>query len=124
MSLDFTSLEKALLSLKEILEQPVNKYIRAGTIQCFEYTFELSWKMMQRVLKEQGIVTGSPMQAFREAEKTKLISNLNFWIEMLKQRNLTVHTYNEDTAEEVYNSIIHFPKKVDELIIRLKEESK
>lgn len=122
MTIDFSPLDKTLESLNDILKQPLDEYIKSGIIHRFQNTFELSWKMMQRVLKEQGITTGSPMQTFREAEKSQLISDLNFWIETLKKRNLTVHTYNEDTAEEVYQAVLNFPEKVEKLLTRLKKE--
>jgi len=122
--IDFTSIDKALASLKDALSQEMDEYRRDGVIQRFEYTFELSWKFMQRILKEEGVIASSPMQIFREAFKAELISDFELWAKLLKQRNLTVHTYNEKTANEVFESAKTFPKEVEKLIAVLKKRSK
>ena len=122
--IDFTSIDKALTNLKDALSQEMDEYRRDGVIQRFEYTFELSWKFMQRILKEEGVIASSPMQIFREAFKAELISDFDLWAKLLKQRNLTVHTYNEKTANEVFESAKIFPKEVETLITVLKKRSK
>lgn len=126
MSDDFSllPLKKALAGLEEILSQPKNKFMVAGTVQNFEYTFELSWKAMQRFLKLRGVDTGSPMQTFRAAKKEGLIQDVEVWAEYLKKRNLTVHTYNEKTAEEVYLAAKQFPLVVNQLIAKIEAEEK
>ena len=91
--INFSSLEKAILSLEDILKQKMDVYRRDGAIQRFEYTFELTWKMMQRVLKAQGIEAGSPKQVFRSALKADFIENVEDWFLFLEKRNLTVHIY-------------------------------
>lgn len=118
---DLTPLLQALSSLNEILEQDKNKFIVAGTIQNFKFTFELSWKAMQRFLKLRGVDTGSPNQVFRAAAKEGLIDNFEEWNGYLKMRNLTVHTYNKDTAEEVYAAAKCFPADVKKLIQKFDE---
>lgn len=112
-------LKKALDSLEDILKQPHNKYIVAGVVQNFEFTFELSWKAMQRFLKLQGVETGSPNQVLRAAAQEGLIIDLELWLTFLKNRNLTVHTYNEDVAEEVYQAAKLLPSTVHKLITKL-----
>ena len=117
---DLSSLQLAVKSLKEALKQDYNEFIRDAAIQRFEYTFELAWKAMKRTLKEEGSEVGSPKQVFRSAFEAKLIDNLELWFSLLKERNLTVHTYNVETAKEVYNSAKKFPEIVDQLINNLK----
>lgn len=74
---------------------------RAGTIQAFEYCFELTWKLMQRLLKERGKIANSPRESFRMAALEGFIEDPEVWFVFLKKHNLTVHTYEEDEAEEV-----------------------
>ena len=74
---------------------------------------------MKRLLKDEGLETGSPKQTFRSAHQAGLIDDLDYWFHLLKQRNLTVHTYNESTAEEVYHTAKKFPDQLQELIKRL-----
>jgi nucleotidyltransferase substrate binding protein (TIGR01987 family) len=116
---NLNSLEKAILSLEDILKQSVNPYIRDGVIQRFEYTFELVWKSLQRRLKDSGLTTGSPKDVFRAAFQSNLIENVEVWFEFLKSRNLTVHTYNEDVAEEVYQHAKRFPPFARKVLVAL-----
>ncbi|MBN1961941.1 MAG: nucleotidyltransferase substrate binding protein [Deltaproteobacteria bacterium] len=120
--LDLTALKKALTSLEDILNQPLSPYIRDGVIQRFEYTFELAWKIMQRALKLGGVDTGSAKQAFRAAHKAGYIDDVATWMRFLASRNLTSHTYNEDTADEVYQEAVRFPYFVKKLIIKLQDD--
>lgn len=115
-------LKKALSSLRDILDQPRNKYIVAGVIQNFEFTFELAWKAMQRYLKLRGVETGSPNQVLRAAAKEGLILDLELWLNFLKSRNLTVHTYNEDVAEEVYETSKLLPEEIASLITKMESD--
>ena len=76
-----------------------------GTIQRFEFVFELSWKLMKGYLEYDGIDANSPRGAFREAFKMELIEDATAWIKMMENRNRTSHTYNQDTAWEIYDKI-------------------
>lgn len=114
--LDISSLIKALVSLEDALSQPMDEYRRDGVIQRFEYTFELSWKTMKRLLKLEGIEASSPMQVLREAKLANIIEDFEQWSTFLKMRNLSSHTYNETTAEEVFEIAVRFPSAVKSLI--------
>ncbi|MCK5099937.1 MAG: nucleotidyltransferase substrate binding protein [Desulfobacteraceae bacterium] len=117
----FQNFEKAYHQFNDAVSSVDNLSVleKEGMIQRFEYTFELAWKAMKRTLKEEGSEIGSPKQVFRSAFEAKLIDNLEQWFALLKERNLTVHTYNEETAKEVYESAKSFPKVVDQLIYNL-----
>jgi len=117
--LNLVPLQKALMSLEDILEQPKNKYIVAGVVQNFKFTFDLSWKAMQRFLKMQGVPTGSPNQVLRAAKKEGFVEDLDLWLAFLKHRNLTVHTYNVEVAEDVYVMATQLPKEVRRLLGQL-----
>jgi len=78
-----------------------------GLIQSFEFTHELAWNVLKDYLEETGIsgIIGSK-GATREAFKNGLIHDGESWMEMIKSRNLSSHTYNQDTAEEVATNIL------------------
>ena len=118
-----TSLERAAASLEDILRQPYSQYIRDGVIQRFEYTFELCWKFLQRELKQLGVIVGNPKDVFREAQKSALIIDVQVWFEFLKARNLTSHTYNENTAKEVYDVAVRFPPFVAAVLTELRKRN-
>jgi len=78
---------------------------RAGLIQFFEMTFELAWKMMKDYLQEQGFSVDSPKEAIKQAFQSNLIADGHGWIDALNDRNLTTHTYQEETAVKVEQKI-------------------
>ena len=98
-------LKKALAALKRSLDQPKDEFTRNSTIQCFEFSYELSWKLLKRYFKkDQGIEGSSVRSLFREAGKQGIVESVEAWFDYHEARNLTSHTYNEDTADSVYES--------------------
>lgn len=76
-----------------------------ATIQRFEFTFELAWKFIKAILEYEGIEANSPRSSIREGFKANIIENPAKWFDMLEKKNLSTHTYDEETAEEIYKSI-------------------
>jgi len=81
---------------------------KEGTIQRFEFTHELAWKVMKDYLEYEGItgITGS-RSATREAFNKGLITDGQAWMDMIESRNKTVHTYLEDVLENEYHLIVN-----------------
>jgi nucleotidyltransferase substrate binding protein (TIGR01987 family) len=91
----------------DITEDTLGDIIKEGLIQRFEYTHELAWNVMKDYLLEVGgINTIGSKDATREAHRAEIIDDGDIWMEMIKSRNLTSHSYNEKTAEEIFNKII------------------
>ena len=106
--LQLKDLEKALIKLIEALDLPDTEINRDATIQRFEFTFELAWKLMQSLAQENSPNVYGPKNSIREAAKLGLIENPEKWFEYLKKRNLASHTYNEEQAREVYKATKEF----------------
>lgn len=120
--LNISFFEKALKSLSEALKAPKTKMNRDATIQRFEYTFELSWKFLKRYLKlNNNIDVFNLKDIFRDAGKQGLIENVEKWFEYLEARNLTSHTYDENTAEKVYEKAKEFEKAAHFLLTQFKK---
>jgi nucleotidyltransferase substrate binding protein (TIGR01987 family) len=105
----FSNFEKALSQLTKFIEHgKLNEFEEQGLIQCFEYSHELAWNVMKDFLTEDGIkdIFGSK-SATKQAFNKGLIENGELWMDMIESRNKSVHTYNEDTAEEVVKKITH-----------------
>jgi nucleotidyltransferase substrate binding protein (TIGR01987 family) len=98
--LNINILIKSLESLKDILNQDMNEYIRDGVIQRFEYSFELCWKSIAKYFKDIGRadIPSGPKPLIREAGKEGLIEDVNAWFDFLQARNSTSHIYNENEA--------------------------
>ena len=96
---------------------------KEGTIQRFEFTHELAWKVMKDYLEYEGIqgITGS-RSASREAFKIGLIFNGQIWMDMIESRNRTVHTYQEEILRNEYSKIIvHYYPAFEEFYNKMKE---
>lgn len=99
---------KALSQLTKFIEKgDFNELEKQGLIQAFEYTYELAWNTLKDYFEDQGEtnINGS-RDAFRLAFKRGLIENGDAWMEMIKSRNLTSHSYNEDTAEKIAHDTV------------------
>ncbi|NQT74985.1 MAG: nucleotidyltransferase substrate binding protein [Candidatus Omnitrophica bacterium] len=98
---------RALERLNQALKEDISKgsIIVDGTIQRFEFTFELAWKLARAVLKYNGIDADTPRLVIKEAFKAKLIKKGDDWIDMLEDRNKTSHIYDETQALAIYKKI-------------------
>lgn len=106
----FDNYQKAVGYLKSESEEYADTdidVIKKGIIQSFEITHELAWKLMQDILKWEGEVDiyGSK-SASRLAFNRGLITHGEVWLDMVKSRNITVHTYDETVLTEEFNKII------------------
>ena len=82
--------------------------LRDSMIKRFEFSYELLWKCFKDYLVEQfGAVARSPREAFQEAFEKNLIAapEHNLLLNMIDDRNMTSHTYDEKTAQEVAAAI-------------------
>ena len=112
----FVSFSKAFKQLEDAVilskDRFLSKLEEQGMIQAFEYTHELALKTMKNFLEDKGNngLFGSK-DVTRAAFKLGLIENGEIWMDMIKSRNKTSHTYNEETANEIYFKILneYFP---------------
>lgn len=75
---------------------------RAGMKRLFEISFELAWKLLKDYLEDQGFEdVKSPRAAIKKAFELSIISNGHEWLELLSDRNLTAHTYDDMKASEM-----------------------
>lgn len=101
-----TNYEKAFARLAAAValarQRALSELEKQGLIQAFEFTHELAWKVMKDYFVWQGTVdiTGS-RDATREAFSQGLVSDGEGWMEMIRSRNQTSHTYNEEVANEI-----------------------
>ena len=116
----FANYKKALLQLQSAVELSTQRALsnleKQGVIQAFEFTHELAWNMLKDYLQDQGNqnIKGSK-DATREAFKVELIVDGEQWMAMIQSRNISSHTYNEHTADELVNVILkwYFPLFVE-----------
>lgn len=81
---------------------------RAGIIGQFNLTFELAWKLLQKILTESGVSaadTGSPREILKLGYKYGFINNEDVWLNIIKDRNVSIHIYNEEFILHIINRI-------------------
>lgn len=106
------NLGRALQRLREALEETKeNSLIIDGTIQRFEFVFEMFWKTFKRLLILEGIQTSTPRESLKKAYEARWLQDEMTWLQMLKNRNDTSHVYIEELALQIYKDIhAHFPE--------------
>ena len=135
MKLDLTPLEDAVAQLEDGLVQlesdivrefpQIRNQMRAGAIQAFEFTYELSVRLTKRYLEQ---VSANPAEidelSFqdlirRAGQQGLLRSELEAWMRYRASRGTTSHTYNEERAERVFRDIPEFLEEVRHLLREL-----
>ncbi|MEL7225523.1 MAG: nucleotidyltransferase substrate binding protein [Cyanobacteria bacterium P01_D01_bin.36] len=118
----FDSYQKALAMLSKFINKgELNELEEQGLIQAFEYTHELAWKLMRAFLKfqdPQETIYGSK-DATRKAFNLALIADGDEWMDMIKDRNRTSHTYNQQVARDIGSSV---RKRYFKLFVNLSEK--
>lgn len=98
----FENLTKAVGRLQEALcgiaHEPNNHLYQIALIGAFQFTFELSWKTIKDYLAYNGVQASMPREVIKLAFHHQLIQDGQVWIDMLEDRNLMAHVYQEQAA--------------------------
>ncbi|MBV1788442.1 nucleotidyltransferase substrate binding protein [Marinobacterium sp. D7] len=131
--LDLSVLARAIATLKVALDEyqkdPSNEFVRDSCIQRFEYSYDLSTKMIRRYLSlvaaNPGEVQEMSFQSLiREAYTLGIVENSwDQWWEYRDNRNKTSHGYNRDTAIEIVEGLPRFYQEADFLLQALTEKN-
>lgn len=136
MPLEFDSLIKSVDALKrsvkatdqnlESLSADLQETVRSGVIQNFEVAYEQCWKFMQRWLRENQTPEEADhprtrKELFRMAARYELIPDPLPWFDFGNARNLTTHTYDEQQAQESFDTARRFLSHAEHLLQRLQE---
>ena len=85
-----------------------DKFILSGTVQMFNLSFDLAWKVMKDIITEyHGVLeypTGSPRETLRMANSVGLIED-DTWLEMLRARNNLAYDYDGELAVRYFEKI-------------------
>jgi len=104
------SYKKTLTHLEKFIikGERLNELEETGIVKAFEYSYDIAWKCLKDFYEQQG---ESEIQGSRDAIQLAfnrgMIADGQLWMEMLKDRNRTAHTYNEETAKEIAEAVLH-----------------
>lgn len=99
----------AAARLGEVVALPLSDIIRDATIQRFEFTYEVVWKALKAYLEHQGHEISGPRPALKKAFAEGLIGSADeadIWFQMIEDRNLTSHAYDEALAADIHAKIV------------------
>ena len=135
MTLDLTSLHRAIVSLEKsifsyrslsensTLTMDDLDTVKAGVIQNFEVAYEQCWKFMKRWIERNvspDIVDGvTRRELFRVSAENRLIDDVSVWMEFHQSRNLTAHTYDAENAGQAFSSALIFIDAASSFLKRL-----
>jgi nucleotidyltransferase substrate binding protein (TIGR01987 family) len=135
VKLDLSSLRKAISQLDQAMaytdsaqaqaNRQLRRVLQIGAIKAFEFTYELSWKMLKRHLERTAAAAQSIDElAFPDliragSEQGLLRSGWDVWKDFRKARNMTSHIYDEDKAAQVFALIPSFREEAVALLERL-----
>ena len=132
--IDLSSLVKALAQLQQALhfwqelpqDAALKPHLRSAVIQSFEFTYELSVRMLRRVLVERSetadLVTDlSFNDLLRKAADAGLLTETQLWRQWREMRNATSHTYDEAKAAEVAAGVAGFAVSAAQLLADLEK---
>lgn len=129
----FTAVNSSLARLKDDLDILASKndirtkyyrQFRNSAIQSFEFSADTLWKFMKEYLNykyEITIESPTPRAIFRECSLVGLITSDEFQniSDVIADRNLTSHTYNEILAEEIAQRLLQYYNLMQEIIKRI-----
>lgn len=98
------------------LAQPKTEFTRDSSILRFELAYEVGWKLLPTLLREQGYEANSPRQAFQRAFATGWIRNEEIWDDIIRARNKAVHVYREVEAEALFKQLAQFHDAFQQLV--------
>ncbi len=137
MALELESLRKAIGALERSLrvaeeqadggDVDLVETLCAGVVQNFEVAYEQSWKMMKRWLETNVSpveVDGvARRQLFRLCHENRLIDDVDAWMAFHKSRNETSHTYDAETAKDVFKVAGDFLPEASDVLARIAERN-
>jgi nucleotidyltransferase substrate binding protein (TIGR01987 family) len=121
----FYNFKKAFGQLERFLQnENLNEMEAQGLIKAFEYTYELAWKTLQDLLRSKGYTDiAGPRPSIEQGFQDGYIEDGTKWMLMHKNRNLTSHTYDQETAlvviaeirHEYFNLFEHLKQKLESI---------
>ena len=100
---DFT---KSLKQFERVLQEEKSDIVRDSAIKRFELTFDLCWKLIKSHLEiAKGVMCNSPKDCFKEAYRNNLVDYNERWILITDWRNESVHNYNEEFADKLFEKL-------------------
>ena len=120
----YEKFRKAVVGKDEYYDQGFGDIYLDLIVKRFEFTYEMSWKAIKRYLDYIGLGCTGPRMCFKEAFTQRVIEHEEIWIDMIEQRNLSSHIYDEDEIKEILEKVVAYQDAFAGLLLNLEERLK
>ena len=117
-------LEQAIAYEQDLQKEGFGDIYLDLIVKRFEFTYEMAWKAIKHYLDYLGIGVKSPRAAFKEGYAQGLIASEELWLEMIEQRNLGAHVYDEIELGPIRDAVGRYAEAFGALRARLETELK
>ena len=111
--------DKAITALREVLTIEKNKITRDSALLRFQLCFELAWKAIKMRARNEGVECFSPKSCFQAAFQINLVDYDENWLNMINDRNLIVHLYEEEAADKIFSRLGSYLSLFEKLYFKL-----
>lgn len=109
--------------LVKAYKKEVSEISEMALIQAFEFTLEITWKILKDYIEVEGISVKSPRETIKHAFQQEIITEGETWLKAIEVRNNTTHTYDEILREEAVLFIVNeFAPQLESLYPNIKEK--
>lgn len=132
INLTYNYTYRMLMHLKNIKENYINldeadditlEVYRDSIVKKYETLEELTWKLLSKIFKADGLEINSPRGCYKQAFKEGLIEDMIVWNDILLARNSTAHIYDEDDYEAIKDNILNaYIKAIENLLKKISME--
>lgn len=113
--------EKAVINLRAVKQENLNELEQDGLITRFNLAYETGWKLLRELILQKGLDRcDSPRDVFKYAIKMGWIENEQLWMDMIEDRNITIHTYDGTYSRTVVNDLPVFLDSFEKLLQTMK----
>lgn len=100
----FTVFERIFLRYQACSD---DEALQMAVTQAFEFSVELGWKLLKLYLEQEGLQAETPKETVRRAFQTNILQDKDgdIWMNAIKMRNLTSHTYRQETLNTLLTHI-------------------
>lgn len=118
-----SKLKRAYYKLKEAVNSDIKSELeRDGVIQRFEFTFDIFWKTLKIILRYKGIECFSPRDCIKIAFRNNIIPDDEIFLDMLEDRNLTSHIYDDDVVIQIFQRVKIYTVYIERAIEKIERE--
>lgn len=107
--------------LNEVLLLEKTTITRDSAIKRFELCFDLAWKSIKVYAGKEGLECISPRACFKIAFQLGLIEHDEKWLKMIDDRNLSIHLYKEEHADQVFSRLSEYLELFKKLLAKLQQ---